>query len=532
MVASASEIASHIGADVMRRGGNAVDAAVAVGVALAVTWPSAGNLGGGGFMIIRKADGTVDVIDYRERAPLAASRDMYLDREGKVVEGLSTIGHRAVGVPGTVAGLELAHKRHGKLPWKELVDPAVGLAENGFVVNMYLVRSLKAREKNLSRFAESRRIFLNDGKMWKEGEIFRQPELASTLERIRDAGAKDFYEGETARLFIEEMKRGGGIITLEDLKQYTPTIRKALRGTYRDYEIISMPPPSSGGIALIQMLNMLERYDVRSLGPHSAATLQLQVEVIRRAFADRASHLGDADFAKVPVEALISKKYAASLIANLDLTKAGSSSVTKAGDPWPYESPDTTHFSIVDAEGTVVSNTYTINDSYGSAVTVKGAGFLLNNEMDDFTAKPGVPNAYKILQSEANAIQPRKRPLSSMTPTVVLKDGKLWFAVGSPGGPTIINTVFQVLVNVIDFEMTLQQAIDAPRIHHQYFPDYIYWEPYGINPDTRRALEKLGYAFRDRAERMGDAEGVMIEDGTGMRLGASDPRIGGVAVGY
>jgi len=531
MVASVSGVASKIGADVMKRGGNAVDAAVAVGMALSVTWPSAGNLGGGGFMVIRRADGTVDVIDYRERAPLAATRDMYLDANGKVVEGLSTVGHRAVGVPGTVAGLELAHKRHGKLPWKDLIEPSVKLAADGIVVDYFLARSIKAREKNLVRFDESKRIFLNGGKLWKEGELFRQPELARTLARVRDRGFTGFYEGETARLFVEEIKRGGGIITLEDLKSYTPTVRQAMRGTYRGYEIITMPPPSSGGTALLQMLNMLEKFDIKSMGPHSAAALQLQVEMMRRAFADRAKHLGDVDFAKVPVQGLISKKYAESLVAELDLTKAGTSLATTAGNPAAYESPETTHFSVVDAAGTVVSNTYTINDSFGSAVTVKGAGFLLNNEMDDFTSKPGVPNAYNILQGEANSIQPRKRPLSSMTPTIVLKEGKFWFAIGSPGGPTIINTVFQTIVNVIDFGMSLQQAIDAPRIHFQHYPDEIYWEPNGINPDARRILEKLGYKFRDRAENLGDAEGVMIEDVTGMRLGASDPRIGGVSVG-
>ena len=531
MVASVSQISSQIGADVLKRGGNAVDAAVAVGIALSVTWPSAGNLGGGGFMMIRKADGTVDVIDYRERAPLAATRDMYLDANGKVVEGLSTRGHRAVGVPGTVAGLEIAHKRHGKLPWKDLIEPSVKLAAEGFTVDYFLERSIRGRAKNLERFAESKRIFLKDGKFLKEGDRFRQPELAKTLVRVRDRGFSGFYEGETARLLVEEIKRGGGIITLEDLKSYTPTVRKALRGTYRGYEIITMPPPSSGGTALLQMLNMLEKYDIKSMGAHSTAALQLQVEMMRRAFADRAKHLGDADFATVPVQGLISKKYAESLVANLDLSKAGTSVATTAGNPAAYESPETTHFSIVDVDGNAVSNTYTINDSFGSAVTVKGAGFLLNNEMDDFTSKPGVPNAYNILQGEANAIQPRKRPLSSMTPTIVLKDGKLWFAIGSPGGPTIINTVFQTIVNIVDFGMSLQEAIDAPRIHFQHYPDEIYWEPNGINPDSRRMLEKLGYKFRERSENMGDAEGVMIEDGTGMRLGASDPRIGGVPVG-
>jgi gamma-glutamyltranspeptidase / glutathione hydrolase len=532
MVASTSQIASQIGSDVMRRGGNAVDAAVAVGFALSVTWPSAGNLGGGGFMLIRKSDGTVEAIDYRERAPLAANRDMYLGADGNVVKGLSTDTHLGAGVPGTVRGLELAHQRHGKLPWKELIEPAVRLAEEGFRVNIHLARSLRGREKKLVQSAESRRIFLREGKLWNENDWFEQPDLARTLVRIRDEGSNGFYRGETARLIVEEMKRGNGIITLEDLDGYTATIRTPLRGTYRGHEIITMPPPSSGGIALLSMLNMLEHYDIAAMGPHSADALHLQVEIMRRAFADRASFLGDTDFAQVPLRGLISKEYAKKRRATIDLRRATPSRKIGAGDPLPYESPDTTHFSVVDREGNVVSNTYTINDSYGSGITVTGAGFLLNDEMDDFTSKPGVPNAYNILQSEANAIEPRKRPLSSMTPTIVLRDGDFWFAIGSPGGPTIINTVFQTIVNVIDFKMTLQQAIDAPRVHHQHFPDEIYWEPFGINPDVRRTLERRGFRFRDRADPMGDAEGVMIEKETGMRLGASDPRIGGVPVGY
>jgi gamma-glutamyltranspeptidase / glutathione hydrolase len=539
MVASTSEIASRIGADVMKSGGNAVDAAVAVALTLAVTWPSAGNLGGGGFLLLRKADGSVEAIDYRERAPLAATRDMYLDAEGKVIPKASTEGHRAVGVPGTIAGLALAHKRHGKLKWEQVVEPARKLAAEGFDVNFHLARSLRTQTTidRMSRFPESRRIFQRDGHFYDMGERFVQPELAATLARIK-ANPRDFYEGETARLIVAEMKAGGGILTAEDLKTYEPTIRTPLRTTYRGAEIITMPPPSSGGVALVEMLNMLEAYDLVAMKWGSAQYLHTLVEVMRRAFADRAQFLGDTDFAKVPLAALTSPKYAAERRQSIDPNHASSSREIGAGNPGPYESPETTHFTIVDPDGNVVSNTYTLNDSYGSGVTAAGAGFLLNNEMDDFTSKVGVPNDYGLIQGDANAIAPKKRPLSSMTPAIVVKDGKLWFAVGSPGGPTIINTVLQTIVNVIDFHMDIQQAIDAPRVHHQWLPDHIFWEDFGLNPDTRATLEKMGHAFRPipganrSPSNIGDAEGVMVDPDTGMRMGASDPRLGGVPAGW
>jgi len=539
MIASTSEIASRVGADVMKRGGNAVDAAVAVGLALAVTWPSAGNLGGGGFLLLRKVDGTTEAIDYRERAPLAATRDMYLDAEGKVIPKLSIEGHRAVAVPGTIAGLKLAHSRHGKLKWAELVEPARKLAAEGFEVNFHLSRTLRGQTTidRMANFAESRRIFQRDGRFYEMGDRFVQPELAQTLARIK-ANPRDFYEGETARLIVREMKAGGGIVTLDDLRSYEPTIRTPLRTTYRGTEILTMPPPSSGGIALVEMLNMLETYDLRSMQWGSAQYLHTLAEVMRRAFADRAQFLGDTDFVKVPVSALVDPRYAATRRQSIDPNRASSSREVGAGDPAPYESPETTHFTIVDAEGNVVSNTYTLNDSYGAGVTVKGAGFLLNNEMDDFTSKVGVANDYGLMQGEANAIAPRKRPLSSMTPAIVLKDGKVWFAVGSPGGPTIINTVLQAIVNIVDFGMTMQQAIDAPRIHHQWLPDHIYWEELGLNPDTRAVLEKMGHAFRPipgasrSPSQIGDAHGVMIDPVSGMRMGASDPRLGGAPAGW
>jgi len=533
MVASTSDIASRIGVDVMKKGGNAVDAAIAVGLALAVTWPSAGNLGGGGFMLVRKADRTAEAIDYRERAPLAATRDMYLDASGNVIKGLSTDSYKAVGVPGTIAGLALAHKRHGKLPWAELVEPARKLAADGFEINQHLARGLRsdATRKKLGPWEESVRLFHRGGKYYEMSERLVQPDLAAVLARVK-ADPRDFYEGQTARLIVADMKKNGGIITATDLKRYEPTVRQPLRGTYRGHEIITMPPPSSGGIALLEMLNMLEPYDLKALGWQSSAYVHTVVEVMRRAFADRAEFLGDTDFVKVPVKALISREYAADRRKSIDAEKASTSVEIRAGSPARSESSETTHFTVVDAEGNVVSNTYTLNDGYGSGITARGTGILLNNEMDDFTSKPGVPNDYELIQGEANAIQPKKRPLSSMTPTIVLKDGKVFFAIGSPGGPTIINTVLQVVLNVIDFDMDIQEAIDAPRFHHQWLPDEIYWEEFEFNHDTRQALEKRGHKFREKPGNLGDAEGVMIDFKTGMRLGASDPRLGGSPAGY
>jgi len=532
MVASTSEIASRAGVEIMQRGGNAIDAAVAVGLALAVTWPSAGNLGGGGFMMIRRANGDTEIIDYRERAPLAASRDMYLDKKGEVIKDASTVGYRAVGVPGTVAGLSLALQRHGKLKWADVVEPSRKLAADGFTISYHLARGLRGSEKLLKQFPDSNRIFLRDGKFYEEGDKLVQPELGETLARLKEKGPREFYEGRTAQLIAEDMKANGGLITEKDLKEYEPTIRKPLIGSYRGCEIVTMPPPSSGGTALLEMLNILEHYNLAYSGPGSSDTVHLLVESQRRAFADRAEFMGDADFVKVPVEGLISRKYADELARTIDPDHATPSAKVRAGKPLGAESTETTHFTVIDEEGNVVTNTYTLNGGYGSGATARGTGVLLNNEMDDFTSKPGVPNAYGLLQSENNAIAPRKRPLSAMTPTIVLKDGKVWFAIGSPGGPTIINTVLQVIVNVVDFGMNIQQAIDAPRFHHQWMPDRIQFEPMGINRDTRAALERKGHVFAEKPGNMGDAEGVMIDAKTGMRLGASDPRSGGVPVGY
>jgi gamma-glutamyltranspeptidase / glutathione hydrolase len=536
MVVSVDEIASRVGVDILRRGGNAVDAAVAVAFALAVTWPSAGNIGGGGFMMIRLPDGNIEVIDYRERAPLAASRDMYLDEHGNVIPGASTLGYRAVAAPGTVAGMALAHRRHGKLEWKELVEPSRKLAAEGFTVSHFLARSLNHPHNagRLAKFDESRRIFL---KPWREGDRFSQPDLAVTLQRIRDRGADGFYRGRTAQLLIDDIRANGGILTLKDLEEYQPAIRKPLRGSYRGYEIVSMPPPSSGGAVLIQMLNMLERFDVAALGHNSADAITLLAEVQRRAYADRAAFMGDTDFVQVPVAELTSKAYAAARAAAIEVGLATSSSEVKAGAPRP-EPAETTHFNVADSSGMVVSNTYTINNSYGSAATAKGTGVLLNNEMDDFTAKPGVHNLYGLVQSEANAIEPRKRPLSSMTPTIILDDGRPYIVLGSPGGGSIINTVLQIIVNVIDHQMKAQAAVDAPRLHHQWLPDTLYWEAGGVNADTRRILEQRGLTFHERSgypvgtQTIGDGHAILFDLQDGVILGAADPRSGGAAVGY
>ncbi|MGH9966579.1 MAG: gamma-glutamyltransferase [Pyrinomonadaceae bacterium] len=537
MVASTSQIASQVGVEVMKRGGNAIDAAIAVAFALAVTYPAAGNLGGGGFMMIRLRNGKTTAIDYREMAPAGANRNIYLDKDGNLIkgEGSSTVGYRASGVPGTVAGMELALKRYGsgKLSWSQLLEPARRLAAGGFPMGYQLARSLRGNEY-LSQYPETRRIFLRNGNFYDEGEAFRQPELAATFARLQRFGPKDFYQGHTAKLIVDDMKRHNGLITMADMNAYVAKEREPLRGTYRGYEVISMPPPSSGGAVLLEMLNILEGFDLTKHDWASSERQHLTVEAMRRAFADRAEYMGDADFVKVPVTGLIDKGYADNLRKTIRLDRASSSQEVSAGRPYGYESEETTHFTVVDAQGNAVANTYTLNDSFGSGVVAKGTGIVLNNEMDDFAAKPGTPNLYGLIQGERNAVAPRKRPLSAMTPTFVLrKDGSLWFTVGTPGGPTIINTVLQVITNVIDYGMNIQQAIDAPRIHHQWLPDEIVWEPYGLSGDTQRALTNRRHKLVAKPRYLGDAQGIMIEEKTGVRLGATDPRRSdGLAVGY
>ncbi len=537
MVASTNEVASRVGVEIMKRGGNAVDAAIAVAFALQVTHPAAGNLAGGGFMMIRLKDGRSTAIDYREMAPSAAHRDVYLDRHGNLIEGEggSLVGYRAAGVPGTVRGMELALKKYGsgKLTWAQLVEPARRLAGAGFTVTNELARSLYGNREYLSKYSETKRIYLKGGQFYKEGELFRQPELAATFARLQRFGPNEFYEGETARLIVADMKRNNGLMTMEDLRGYVAKERTPVRGNYRGYEIISMPPPSSGGAVLIEMLNILEGFDLQKMEASSSDRYHLMAEAMRRAFADRAEYMGDSDFVKVPVQGLIDKSYAATLRSGINTDRASTSAEVRAGRPAGYESDETTHFTVVDAQGNAVSNTYTLNNSYGSAAVAKGTGLLLNDEMDDFAAKPGTPNMYGLIQGERNAVAPKKRPLSAMTPTIVLrKDGSLWFTVGSPGGPTIINTVLCIITNVVDYEMNIQQAIDFPRIHHQWLPDELVGEPFGLSGDTQRALTSKGHTLA-KLRYLGDAEGIMIEEKTGMRLGATDPRRSdGQAVGY
>lgn len=536
MVASQHELASKIGIGIIKKGGNAIDAAIAVGLALAVVYPEAGNLGGGGFMLIRKKNGETKAIDYREMAPKAANRDIFVDKDGNLIrgEGSSTIGYRAAGVPGTLAGFDLAFKKYGsgKIKWRDLVEPARLLAQNGYILSYRLAELFKSFSANLSKYEDSNRIFLRGGNYYSEGDLFRQPDLAQTLTRIQLGGAKEFYSGKTARLIADDMKARGGLITLEDLQNYKAKERTPLRGNYRGYEIITMPPPSSGGIVMLEVLNILEGYDLRSMKYNSAAKYHVLAESMRRAFADRAEFMGDPDFTEVPVSILTDKKYAEKRRSSIDLTKASSSSEIGHGEITGKEPMETTHFTVADTEGNVVTNTYTINDLYGSAVTAKGTGVLLNDEMDDFAARPGKPNMFGLIQGERNSVQPAKRPLSSMTPTIVLrKDGSVWFALGARGGPRIISAVIQTVINVIDHDMNIQQAIDAPRIHNQWFPDELSFEPFGMSPDTINILRNYGHKFADKPGYIASATGIMIDD-RGVRLGAIDSRSDGEAVGY
>lgn len=531
MVVSTSPAATDVGVEILRLGGNAVDAAVAVGFALAVTHPAAGNIGGGGFMVLHMAENDEEyTLDYREKAPVAAGRDMYLDEDGDVVEGLSTNGYLASGVPGTVYGLHQAWKRFGILPWKELVRPAVKLAQEGFEVSYALSESLKRGGGRMSVYPESDRIFLRNGDYYREGEVFRQPELARTLSLIQEEGPDGFYKGRTARLIAEDMKGNGGLITLEDLASYEAKFREPVRGNYRGLEIISMGSPSSGGTILVEMLNLMEHFSFSGPGYNSSEFIHLKAEIMRLAFADRAEYLGDSDFGCIPVKGLTSKEYAADLFPRIRKDWATPSKTVFAGKPSGYESEETTHYSVVDKDGNGAAVTTTINWGYGSGVTVRGAGFLLNNEMDDFSSKGGVPNAFGLIQGAANEIAGGKRPLSAMTPTLVKKDKKLYLVLGSPGGPTIINTVFQVLLNVVDFGMDIQEAVDVPRIHHQWMPDRLFAEKDGLAWDVEKALEGKGHLLEFRGS-IGDAHCIMISS-KGVRLGAPDSRSDSKAGGY
>jgi len=511
-VVSQDKIASRVGADVLRRGGDAVDAAVATAFALAVVHPAAGNIGGGGFLVFRSASGEAVAYDFRETAPTAATATMFL-RNGKYDFELHHNSHISVGIPGTVAGLHLAWKERGKLSWKELVQPAIELARDGFVVSDGLAKSLKSALPVLTNHPASAAQFTKGGRPIAPGEMLKQPDLARTLQRIADEGPAGFYEGETADLVEKEMRAHGGLITREDLKNYRAKRREPIRGTYRGCEIISMPPSSSGGVALVQMLNILEGFDLRRDGPGSATNIHLIVEVMRRAFADRAQHLGDPDFNRdMPVARLTSKDYASVLRKTISLTRASVSSPTNFN--WPRESTETTHLSVVDSARNAVALTYTLEESYGSGIVVPGAGFLLNNEMGDFNAAPGLTTTNGLIGSAPNLAAPGKRMLSSMTPTIVVRDGKLLMVTGTPGGRTIINTVLLTILNLIDFDMNAQTAVDAPRFHHQWLPDRIQFERNAFPAPTRAELHQRGHILHE-AGGQGAAEMIVVNrDGT------------------
>ncbi|MFG1690658.1 gamma-glutamyltransferase [Gemmatimonadota bacterium] len=536
MVVSANSIASQVGADVLKAGGNAVDAAIATGFALAVVHPSAGNIGGGGFMVIRYPDRlpyrdpaiTATAIDFREKAPLAAHPEMFLDENGEYSSDVHHNSHLAVGVPGTVAGFALAHQEHGNLPWSDLVAPAECLAEDGFVLSPALARTFGRMLPRFADYPATLAQFSKDGEPYEAGETFTQPDLAKTLKRIRQFGRDGFYKGQTAFLIAQEMRRGGGAITEEDLARYRPVVRTPIRGTYNGYDIISMPPPSSGGVALVQMLNILEGFDLQKGGHNSATYIHLVTESMRRTFRDRARFLADPDFRDVPVERLTSKTYAAELRREIDQDRATPSSPTDVARVMLYEeSPQTTHFSVVDADGMAVSVTYTLEAGYGSKIVVPGGGFLLNNEMGDFNAVPKLTTITGLIGTEPNLARPEQRMLSSMTPTILAKDGKLVAVVGSPGGRTIINTVLQVVLNVTEFDMGIQEAVNAKRFHHQWLPDQIRVEQdawaLGAGVGVEGALTSMGHSVRVMGTQ-GSVHAIMIDPKTGERLGAPDLR--------
>jgi gamma-glutamyltranspeptidase / glutathione hydrolase len=549
MVATDEPLASEAGVEILKLGGNAVDAAVATAFALAVVEPAAGNIGGGGFMLVRLADGKSTFFDYREVAPGKATREMYIKPDGKLDNQAATIGYRSVAVPGTVAGLTLALKTYGHLKLAEVMQPAIRYAEQGIPVTEKLAREFNRERPDLQRFSWSNRIFLNDGKLFKVGDTLRQPELAATLKRIAQKGRDEFYKGETAQMLARDMAAMGGLITLDDLAQYQPKVREVLRANYEldghKWEVLSSPPPSSGGVAVIEALNMLEGVPLK--GWDDPQSVHMVVEVMRRVFADRAAYLADPDFSNVPVAGLTSPCYASELLTSIDPLRASSSKDIRAGNPHVCtsglsastapntiislgEGPHTTHFSVVDAAGNAVASTFTLNDSYGSHVT-SSAGFLLNDEMDDFTTQPGVPNAlFGLIQSEANTIGPGKRPLSSMTPTIVLRDGQLSFVTGSPGGPTIISVTLLSILNWMRLSMDAQAAINAPRFHHQWLPDQIAMEKF-FPPELEEQLKARGYSIKIH-RHIGLVNAIGIDPKNGERCGAADPRDDGSAIGY
>ena len=530
MVTSRSALASEVGVEIMRGGGNAVDAAVATAFALAVTYPSAGNIGGGGFVVVRLVTGEVVTLDHRERAPMSASRDMYLDDEGNVVQGLSTRSHKAVGVPGSVDGLLTLLETHGTLNRRKVIQPAINLARRGFPLTYDLARQFASVLTRMNSYPASLDKFSNRGKPYSPGDIWKQPDLAKTLQRIMSRGSSGFYDGPVGALIVEEMQRNNGNIAAADLANYRSVWRDPVQGTYRGYEVWGMGPPSSGGVLVIQILNMLESYDLGAMGYGSGAVIHHMVEAERRAYADRAEHLGDPDHYEVPIAMLIDKQYARARFADFDPDLASESSDIDAGQ-WVKESPETTHFSVMDRDGMMVSFTTTLNSAYGSKIVVPGTGILLNNEMNDFSIKQNTPNQFQLIGRVANAIEPGKRMLSSMSPTIVTKDGEPFMITGSPGGSTIITTALQVIVNVIDHGMGIGDAVSLPRFHHQWLPDRILHDAFAISPDTRVKLNEMGHRNIVQSSRgIGDANSILYRDGT-MR-GIKDPRGDGAAIGF
>lgn len=521
MVVCASPDAASVGLTILKKGGNAVDAAVAVQFALAVTYPEAGNIGGGGFMVYRPAKGEANTLDFREKAPAGASVNMYLDSAGNVVPGMSLTTHQASGVPGSVDGMIEAHKKYGKLKWADLVEPAIALARDGFHITKRLADALNHNAAGFKERNPGKTYFLKDTP-WQEGDLLVQEDLAKTLEAIRDKGREGFYAGDVADKIVAEMQTGKGLITKADLKNYHSVWRKPVTGMYKGYKIITMPPPSSGGIALLQLLHSVERYPLDKMGFNKDSTVQLMVEAERRVYADRSKYLGDPDFYKVPVDSLLNPVYIDSRMKNFNWAAATPSSTIQPGSFVGYESDQTTHYSIVDREGNAVSITTTLNGGFGSKIVVNGAGFLLNNEMDDFSAKPGVPNMFGLIGGKANSIQAGKRMLSSMTPTIVEKNGKLFMVVGTPGGSTIITSVFQTIVDVIDFNKSMQSAVAAKRFHHQWLPDTISVEKDGLDSATVEQLTKKGYAIK-RVGSIGRVDAILVTK-WGYYQGGADPR--------
>nr|WP_026167250.1 gamma-glutamyltransferase [Balneola vulgaris] len=531
MVVSASEIASQTGIDILKQGGNAIDAAVGTAFSLAVTWPSAGNIGGGGFIVFMDKDGKATTFDFREKAPLASTQDMFLDENGEVISGINHNTLLAVGVPGTVAGLYKAHQKYGKLPWKDVVQPAVTLAKEGFPFTWSLYRAGSSYSKN-ENLPFMQQYFLNEnGELPEPGEIWTQPELAYTLSLIRDHGRDGFYKGEVAKEIASYMKENGGIITEEDLAKYEAIEREPLKGTYKGYEIYSMPPPSSGGATIIQMMNMMEQANFDEIEFNSASYIHLLAETMRRAYADRAQHLGDPDFnPDMPVDRLISKEHAKNRFANLDMTKASESDSSKFGQL--YDGTNTTHFSVMDKDGNAVSLTYTLEHSYGVKMGSEKLGFIFNNEMGDFNPQPGVTTSRGQIGTPANVVAPEKRMLSSMSPTIIAKDGKPYLLIGSPGGRTIINTVFQTILNVVEHDMRVDKAIEALKIHHQWLPDRIVYEGDLMSPDTRKILEAMGHTLSTRTN-LGALMGITYFPEQNLIIGAADSsRPDGAAIGY